>query len=63
MKFAKYDKVQKSFEKFFNVDDLAVRFDRKADLEMIHDLKVQKANGVDLENTQNALGNLNERVK
>ena len=47
-RFAKYDRVERQFSKFFNVDDLAVRFDRKADLEMIHNLNLGKANDSDL---------------
>ena len=62
-KFKQYEKVEKSFSKFFNVDDLAVRFDRKADLRMIHDLNVKKANEHDLQNAQSAIDNLNERIK
>ena len=31
--FLKYDKVQKSFSKFFNSDELEVNFSRKADVE------------------------------
>ena len=62
-RFAKYERVERQFSKFFNIDELAVRFDRKADLEMIHDLNLGKANDADLKEVSNALGSLNERVK
>ena len=62
-RFQQYERVEKSFSAFFNVDDLAVRFDRKADLRMIHDLNLQKANEHDLQIVQTAIESLNERVK
>jgi transcriptional regulator NrdR family protein len=62
-RFAKYERVERQFSKFFDIDDLAVRFDRKADLGMINDLNVSKANDTELKEVSNALGSLNERVK
>ena len=62
-RFAKYERVERQFSQFFNIDDLALRFDRKADLELIHNLNIEKANDIELKEVSSALGFLNERVK
>jgi hypothetical protein len=42
---------------------LAVRFDRKANLEDIHLINEQKANDAELKEAQSAIGSLNDRIK
>lgn len=62
-RFQKYERVERQFSQFFDVNDLAVRFERKADLEMIYNLQNEKANEADLKEIQSAIGNLNEKLK
>ena len=42
-KFVVYEKVAKSFRKFFNTDELEKRINRKADLAMVKDINELKA--------------------
>jgi hypothetical protein len=61
--FKKYDKVEKSFSRFFNSDDLEVNFARKANVEHFEDLQVKKAGRDELKSLSERVDSLFERMK
>ena len=62
-RFAKYERVALSFQKFFDQDELEKRLGRKADLCLVRDMGEVKADRKNLEKTNGCIDNLNERVK
>ena len=62
-RFAKYERVALSFQKFFNSDELDKRISRKADLCLLNDISEVKADSKDLEKTNACLESLNEKIK
>ena len=49
MRFQKYEKVAKSFEKFFDAEALSTILESKADADLLLRLKLEKANMNELE--------------
>ena len=49
IKFARYDQVAKSFQKFFDQDELERRIERKADIVFVRDSDEQKADITNLD--------------
>ena len=62
-RFEKYEKTAKSYERFFDNDDIQLSLDRKADLYMIASLNDRKANNEDVTNSNHLIEKLNDRVK
>ena len=61
--FRKYDRVEKSFSKFFNSDELEVNFARKANVEVVESLDAEKASRTELSVVQDRLDDLSSRLK
>ena len=47
-KMQRYERVEHMFSKFFDIQELEATFDRKADIELIHELNNSKATKVDV---------------
>ena len=62
-RFARYDRVALSFQKFFDQDELEKRLGRKADLTLLRDIGEAKADNIELNKTNSCIDSLNERVK
>ena len=59
----KYERVTKSFEQFFNQEDMGALIDRKADLELVRRLQETKATKVEFQQLTTSLENLNLKLK
>jgi hypothetical protein len=62
-KLSQYDRVAKSFTRFFNQDELGQILDKKADLELIQRLQDTKATKVELNYLSSLIDALNGRIK
>ena len=62
-KYSRYESVAKEFKKFFSSDELSETLRQKADLKMLDDMNIIKANKKDFDRAKRLIDNLNERVK
>lgn len=58
-KFKKYEKVEKSFSKFFNSDDLIAVMNNKVDTEMLNEVKQDKASRDELKDAMFLMNDMN----
>lgn len=62
-KFTRYEKVCNKFSKFFSEEELIYQIDDKIDRKMFGQMDLLKASKVELEQTEQLICNLNDRVK
>ena len=61
--FEQYDKVAKSFQQFFSVEELGSLLDRKADLELIRRINAQMATKIDMQGVAATISEINQKLK
>ena len=61
--FIRYEKVYRSFQRFFDDDNLMIQFERKANLNMVKKLDEEKADRTELNVTKVMIENVNDRLK
>jgi hypothetical protein len=62
-KMANYERVERQFSKFFDIEELESHFDRKADMELIQEINNSKATNNELKIVQGHIEKLNERIR
>ena len=62
-KMASYERVEHMFSKFFDIEELEATFERKADIELIHELNDNKATKIELKIAQGHIEKLNLTIK
>ena len=62
-KFTKYEQVCSKFKKFFSEDELIYQIGDKVDKKMFAHMDELKASKIELEQTEQLICNLNDRVK
>ena len=62
-RFERYDKLSREFSKFFSQDELSIQLERKANISMVDQVVLIKADKEEVAHTNVLIENLNERLK